>query len=107
MWYDKDGNFSPFILNLSEGISKDLPMGYCEDHKRDGLEWYSAGKSKAGMNQWFSARDAYELMNNGYSLYQFNVSEFQIKEHEVLFTREGIIDTTEIPLDSIWDMTQV
>lgn len=104
MWYDSNGNFDPFIKKLSEGISKDLPMEFCADHKLDGLDWYSAGKSIEEMNQWFSARDAFELMKSGYKLFRFDVVTYQIKEHEVLFTRDGILDQQEIPLDAVWNI---
>ncbi len=103
MWYDKDGNLAPFIFNLTEGISKHLPMSYNADHYLDGFVWNSAGRSKEQMHQWFSAMDAFELLNNGYKLYEFDVVMYQQKEHEVLFTREGIIKSTEIPLEEIWN----
>lgn len=106
MRYDKNGNYAPRILNLTEGISRDLPMGFNPDHVKDGKKWSSGGRNIAEMNLWFSAKDAYELMQDGYRLYKFEVAEFQLKENEILFTREGIITKEEIEIDSVWSFKQ-
>lgn len=107
MWYDEHGNYAPRILNLTEGIYRDLPMHYNADHRKDGKKWSSAGRSVAEMNLWFSPRDAYELMQDGYGLYEFEVAEFQVKEFEILFTREGIIKQREISLESVWNLENI
>ncbi len=104
MWYEKDGTFNPFINKLTEGISKDLPMDFDPAHKKGGLDWYSAGKSVENMNQWFSPLDALELHQNNYKLFKFEVKQYQMREMECLFTREGIIKQEQIPLDVIWDI---
>ena len=105
MWYKLDGTYAPFIMTLTEGISKDLPMEFHERYSFGGRKWFSAGKSKANMNQWFSPRDALELSAAGYKLYEFVAGEFRVEEHQVLFTREGVIRSEEIPLDFLWDLS--
>lgn len=103
MWYDKEGNFDPIIQDLCpDGKAKDFPMPYDEQHKIKGKEWYSAGKSIDNMNEWFSREDAERLVENGFQLYKYEVSEFQELEMECLFTREGIVDKEIIPIDEVW-----
>lgn len=41
-------------------------MPFNELHKKDGLNWCSAGRSVEQMNHWFSAEDAKNLLDNGY-----------------------------------------
>ena len=107
MWYKLDGSYAPFIFRLTEGKSRDLPMGWDARYGTGGRRWFSAGKSKTNMNQWFSPRDAFELKANGYELFQFEVSEYMLEEHQVLFTREGIIRQEIIPIEALWDIRQV
>ncbi len=59
------------------------------------------------MNLWFSPRDAYELMQDGYGLYEFEVAEFQVKEFEIFLPREGIIKQREISLESVWNLENI
>jgi hypothetical protein len=93
MWYDANGNYVPLIKDLCpNGITKDLPMPFNEAHRRDGYEWYSAGKDIDNMHQWFSTEDAQRLINNGFKLFQFQVTMYQELEMEVLFCREGVIE---------------
>lgn len=105
MWYDGEGNYNPFIFNLTEGISRDLPMDPHARYGSDGMRWYSAGKTRENMNEWFSPTDAVELQQAGYVLYEFTVSQYRMEEHQVLFTRQGIELQKEIPLSAVWDLT--
>jgi hypothetical protein len=105
MWYKLDATWAPFIFTLTEGISRDLPMEFDQRYSSGGLKWFSAGKSKSNMNRWFSPRDAYELSVAGYKLFRFVVSEYKEEEHQVLFTREGIVTAEEIPLKELWDLS--
>ena len=107
MWYKIDGSWSPFIFNLTEGKSRNLPMGWDARYSTGGRKWFSAGKSRENMNQWFSPQDALELKMNGYELYQFDVTEYMVEEHQVLFTREGIVRQGIIPIEALWDIRQL
>lgn len=107
MWYKEDGTFDPFIYKLTEGISKDLPMLFNPEHKEGGIDWCSAGSSIEQMNMWFSPLDALELMQNGYNLYEMQVTTFKKMEHEVLFSRDSIVSQVEIPLGLIWDINSL
>lgn len=103
MWYSQDGSFQPTIHELCpNSVAKDFPMGYCADHKKEGKKWYSAGKSKENMHFWFSKEDALNLLNNGFYLFEFTVNEWFEKEHEILFTREGVVSKSILSLYEIW-----
>lgn len=107
MWYRLDGTYDPFIMRLTEGRSKDLPMGFDERYMTNGFRWQSGAGSIEDMQFWFSELDALELHKNGYKLYQFESTQFIVVEHEIMFTREGIIEKHEISLDTVWDMCKV
>lgn len=104
MWYDKFGNPTKTIDTLCPyGQAKDFPMPINLDlHRFDKKVWNSAGKSIENMNMWFDPRDAVNLYQNGFKLFEFEVNEFQELEHEILFTRAGIITQKEIPLETVW-----
>ena len=106
MWYNDQGEFQKTIdILCPNGIAKDFPMPLnLELHRKNGKVWNSAGDSIEQMNHWFTAEDAKSLMNQGFKLFEFEVSEFQRLEHEVLFTRDGIVKQKEIPLETIWDL---
>ena len=103
MWYSQDGSYQPTIYELCpNSVAKDFPMEYCDDHKKDGKNWYSAGKSKENMHFWFSREDAINLVNNDFYLFEFIVKEWFEKENEILFTREGIVSMSVISIDDVW-----
>ena len=109
MWYDHNGVFRKSIHILCpNGIAKDFPMPLnLKLHRKDGEIWNSAGASIEQMNQWFTAMDAINLMNNGFKLFEFEVNMFQDLENEILFCRKGIIQQKEIPLENVWDIRSV
>jgi hypothetical protein len=106
MWYRLDGTYDPFIMTLTEGRSKDLPMEKHPRYTALGIPWFSAGKSVENMNQWFSPLDAKELNDAGYKLFSFTVQEYQMEEMQCLFTRRGVITQVEIPLEDIWNLKE-
>lgn len=101
MWYREDGTYDPFIFKLTEGISAGLPMGFDKRYSEGG-EWISAALNVEQMQYWFSRRDAIELFQAGYKLYEFEAAQYIKEEHQVLFTREGVKSKIEIPLSTIW-----
>lgn len=104
MWYNENGELDKEINRLCpDSIAGNIPMPYNPKHRKDGRVWNSAGKSIENMNQWFSREDAETLVNNGFKLYEFVVTEWQELEMEILFTREGVIKQTEIPIDDVWE----
>ena len=102
MWYDKNGNYNPFIEQLTEGVSKDLPMEEHERYGKGGFRWYSGCDNIEDMQRWFSVQDAVELSQANYQLYLYTVKDFVEEEHQVLFTREGIQNKKIIRLEDVW-----
>lgn len=103
MWYDNNGDFDPIINKLCpNALAKEFPMPYNELQKKDGKDWYSSGKSIENMNQWFNRSDAENLLDNGFKLFKFVISEWQELEMEILFTREGVIEQDEININEVW-----
>lgn len=107
MWYEEDGTFNPFIYRLTEGKSKDLPMGFHERYSKGGLKWFSGCKSIEDMKHWFSDLDALELFKSGYKLFEMDLSQYIVEENQVIFTREGVLDKREIQLDTIWNVDKL
>jgi hypothetical protein len=95
LWYDKDGNFNPFIKRLSDAKCKELPM-YFDPTYKDGGAWYSGGIDFPQMREWFHFQDVVELAQAGYHLYKFEVAAYRQVPGHVVFTRESIMDTTRL-----------
>lgn len=107
MWYNIQGEPLKRIHELCpNGIAKDFPMPYDLLWRKDGRIWNSGGKSIENMNQWFTAEDAINLMNNGFKLFQFEVNIYNELDMEILFCREGIIKQKEIPLELVWNINR-
>ncbi|KAJ6246562.1 hypothetical protein M0813_19229 [Anaeramoeba flamelloides] len=103
MWYDKNGQYDPVINEICpNALAKDIPMDHDEIHRKDNKVWQSAGKSIDNMNKWFSREDAINLLKNDFKLYEMKVKEFIELEMEILFTRQGILERKEIPIDEVW-----
>ena len=102
MWYNKHGELDPFIMTLTEGISKDLPMEKHERYGANGKRWYSGCHSLKLMERWFSLMDVFELINAGYHLMRFEVSEFVVEENQTIFTREGIVSKEILDIETVW-----
>ena len=104
MWYKQDATFEPFILKLTEGRSRSLPMDFDERYSKGGLNWFSGCGDKSTMQYWFSDSDALELFQCGYKLYEFDSKQFSVEENQILFTREGVKLKREVPLKTLWDI---
>lgn len=104
LWYKPDGTYDPFIEKLTEGKAKILPMGFDSTYSDYGTNWYSALYDVENAHYWFSDLDAYELMKNDYRLYEIVAKNIRKKEHELMFTQEGVMFKKEIPIQDIWDI---
>lgn len=107
MWYDKNGKFNPFIEQLTEGISKSLPMEEHERYGKDGFRWFSGCDNIEDMQVWFSSKDALELSESNYQLFMYTVNNFVKEENQVLFTREGIQDKKILRLEDVWNLETI
>src|SRR5690606_16096141 len=90
LWYDKNGNFNPFITKIPNALCKDLPMDFNPEFKVGGLDWYSACDSLDDMSTWFSREDLINLSAAGYNLYQFNVSNYRTVFGHAAFARDHV-----------------
>lgn len=104
MWYKEDGTYDPFILKLTEGKSKHLPMEHHERYSEGGIKWFSGCDSVEMLKQWFSKQDVFELLQSGYGLYEFECSQYKQEENQTLFSREGIVNKHKIGMDTLWDI---
>lgn len=106
MWYDKDGNPKKRIHILCpHGNIKDTPMPYNPElHQKDGKVWYSAGKSKENLRQWFEYKNVLNLVKNGFLLYEMEVSEWQELEMEILYTKKGVVNKKQLKIEDIWEI---
>lgn len=98
LWYDKDGNFSPFIKRLSDAKCKDLPMGFDLTYKDAGTAWFSACADFPQMREWFHFQDVVELAQAGYHLFRFEVSAYRSVPGHVIFTRENVLDAAKLDI---------
>ena len=106
LWYNPDGTFDPFIEKLTEGKTRACPMGFDSKFYDLGTTWFSACYSVSNMRQWFSDLDAFELTQNGYKLYEITARDCRKQEHEIIFTKEGILLKEEIPINTIWNVNK-
>ncbi len=101
LWYDKDGNFNPFIKTLTDAKCKDLPMEFDDQFKVGGLAWISACDNMPDMKNWFHHRDVVEMAQAGYGLYQFRVSDYRQVNGHAVFTRSQVLESNLIDIDAL------
>jgi len=99
LWYRKDGSWNPHIFTLTEGVARDIPMGFNPEFKVEGLEWYSACDDLKKMEQWFSFQDLVELGQQGYGLYAIEVSRYRDVYGHAAFAAEHVLSQTLIDID--------
>lgn len=104
LWRNFDGTWNPVFDQLSEGLSRNLPMEDSELYREGGKQWFSAAPSKETLKHWFSLTDVLELQKLGYKIYEFQlVDTKQISDFEIVFTRDNIVEQREINYKEIWN----
>ena len=104
LWRNFDGIWNPVFDQLSEGLSRNLPMEDNELYREGGKQWFSAAPSKETLKHWFSITDVLELQKLGYKVYELELAETkQISDFEIIFTRDNIAGQREINYKEIWD----
>lgn len=92
-----DGTWNPVFDQLSEGLSRNLPMGDSALYREDGKQWFSAAPSKETLKHWFSVSDVLELQKLGYKVYEFELINIkEVSDFEIIFTRDNIVQQREI-----------
>lgn len=103
LWRNFDGTWNPVFDELSEGLSRNLPMEDSELYRQDGKQWFSAAPSKETLKHWFSLSDVKDLSNLGYKVYEFRLDNTKsVSECEIIFTRDNILEQKEINYKEIW-----
>ena len=102
MWYNENGEYDPFIFNLTEGISAHLPMEPDERYGDNGQRWFSGCKDFQQLQHWFSNRDVVELGEAGYKLYVFTSQDFKNEEFQTIFTREWVVEQVELDINLLF-----
>ena len=102
MWYNDHAVRTDYIRTLTEGISKHLPMDFDERYKADDRAWFSGCFHEGQLRQWFTKKDVEELIERGFQMFQFDSEQYQIEEHQALFTREGIVSTKVMSIEDLY-----
>lgn len=103
LWRNFDGSWNPVFDQLSEGLSRNLPMEDDNLYREGGKQWFSAAPSKDTLKHWFSLQDVIELAKLGYKIYEFELEHTkQISDFEIVFTRDNIVKQKEIEYKEIW-----
>lgn len=103
MWYNPDGSPNRIVDTLSDKRLASLPMEYDERYRKDGRIWQCAANSLDNLAYWFSPQDRVDLKNKGFVLAVFNAEEYEVEEHQTIFTRNSI---TEIKIYDNYDLLE-
>ena len=104
LWRNFDGSWNPVFNQLSEGLSRSLPMEDNDLYREGGKQWFSAAPSKETLKHWFSLNDVLELADLGYRIYEFELRDTKtVSEFEIIFTRDNILTQKEIDYKEIWN----
>jgi nicotinic acid mononucleotide adenylyltransferase len=99
LWYRQDATFNPFIRQLTKAKCRDLPMEFDELYSAEGKAWYSGTDSIAQMQDWLPWQDLVELQHLGYGLYEYDVHEWKHVPGHIIYTREAIIASRQLPME--------
>lgn len=66
------------------------------DIRKEGFEWFCTYKSVGQLQQWNTFDEINMLIEKGFSVLMLEVSEYQIGEHQIIFTKESIVKTVDI-----------
>lgn len=103
IWRDFDGSFNPVFNKLSHGKCRDMPMEDSNFYREGGKRWFSATDTPEKLKEWFSEQDVREMLELGYHVIEFEVTELRpVNEYEVVFTRESIRGTRLMKPEDIW-----
>lgn len=104
LWRNFDGTWNPVFDQLSEGLSRSLPMEDSELYREGEKQWFSAAPSKETLKHWFSVNDVLELQKLGYKVYEFELVNIkEVSDFEIIFTRDNIVQQREINYKEIWN----
>jgi hypothetical protein len=96
--------FTNGLLFIVEGLSRisprhrdfNTPDEDGLDVKLDNKEWFCAYKSIEQFQQWVMLSEVRILIEKGFDVLLLDVEEYQIGEHQVVFTKQSITSTKVI-----------
>lgn len=103
IWRDFDGSWNPVFDKLDDGLCKSLPMENSGFYHYGGKDWFSAAPTRETLKMWFSKRDAEQLQEFGYRIFEFELAEIRtVSDTEIVFTRDSVIRQRELEIRDIW-----
>ena len=107
LWRKFDGTWEPLFDMLTDGQCKDMPMEDSPIYREGGKRWFASAPSKETLQKWFSRRDLEELTAAGFTITEFEVLEYRkLSDFEYIFTRESIVNKTNINVTDIYPKEQ-
>jgi hypothetical protein len=100
--YDKDHNIRSHSV---DEICHDLcirhydfnePSGDGLNLDRDSKDWFCAYKTIEQIQEWVKPEEFKILFDNDYKIYVLSVSEYQIGESQIIYTKDSILNKRDI-----------
>lgn len=103
LWRKFDGSWEPLFDMLTDGKCRDLPMDENPIYRAEGKRWFASAPSKETLRAWFSKKDLMELCDAGFTISEFDVSEYKrLSDYEYVFTRESIVSINDLKINDIY-----
>jgi len=103
LWRDFAGNWRPLFHLLTDGQCKNLPMPDSDVYRQEGKRWFASTPSRETLRKWFSKQDLDELTAHGFTISEFEVTEWKpLNEFEYIFTRESIVSRRYLEVEDIY-----
>lgn len=103
LWRKFDGTWEPLFDMLTDGLCRNLPMEDSDLYRAEGKKWFASAPSRETLQKWFSKRDLEELTAAGFTISEFEVTNYKkVSEFEYIFTRDSIINRTYLTVSDIY-----
>ena len=103
LWRKFDGTWEPLFNMLTDGLCRNLPMEDNDLYRAEGKKWFASAPSRETLQKWFSKRDLEELTAAGFTISEFEVTNYKkVSEFEYIFTRDSIINRTYLTVSDIY-----
>lgn len=103
IWRNFDGTINPIFNKLSDGLARNLQMEDNDFYRFNNKKCFSACDKKEKLTNWFSKQDVIEMIQMGYKVYEFEITDCRpVNDFEIVFTRESILIQRELNYEEIW-----
>jgi hypothetical protein len=97
MWNTFCPQGKPLVTYLSNRVVATMPMPHNDSiYGAKGRRWYSSASTREMLDYWFKAEDIQELIDLGFRIYEFHVSEYRDLGNEIVFTKESVSKIVDI-----------